>query len=306
MKKWTAADMPSQAGRVAIITGGSEGLGYEDARALARAGADVILASRDGDKGAAAVTKLRRELPEARVRFEELDLASLSSVGAFAERMNGQLTRVDLLINNAGVMTPPRRQTTADGFELQFGTNFLGHFALTARLRPLLQAADEARVVTLSSIASWRSAISFDDLQSEDAYQPMEAYAQSKLANLMFALELQRRSEIAAWGLTSIAAHPGLSRTSLFTTGAGSFSVTGLFSRFFGPILFQSAARGALPTLFAATSPDAAPGAYYGPDGPQEARGNVRLAWVPTQARNVDVAARLWDVAEELTGLTLH
>lgn len=172
-----------------MITGGTDGLGFEDALAIARAGGDMILASRNADRGEIAETKIRSEVPGAKVRFEQLDLASLSSIVTFAERMEAGLPRLDLLINNAGIMTPPRRLTTADGFELQFGLNFLGHFALTARLMPLLRQGRQARVVSLSSFANRNGAIDFDDLQSERQYRPMPAYAQSKLADLMFAFE---------------------------------------------------------------------------------------------------------------------
>jgi NAD(P)-dependent dehydrogenase (short-subunit alcohol dehydrogenase family) len=207
-----------------------------------------------------------------------------------------------MLINNAGVMTPPRRMETSDGFELQFGTNYLGHFALTAQLLPLLRAADQPRVVSLSSIAARDGAIDFNNLQSQHSYTPMAAYGQSKLACLMFALELQRRSSAAGWGIHSIAAHPGISRTDLLPNGAGARSIPGRLRRYLW-FLFQPAAQGALPTLFAATSPQARGGAYYGPDKLSETRGYPTVAKVPPKALDADTATRLWIESERLTGV---
>lgn len=295
--------MPTQHDRTSIITGGSEGLGYQDALALARAGGDVIIAARNPQRGATAVATIRSAVPGANVRFEPLDLANLASIAAFATRMRSERPRLDLLINNAGVMTPPRRSTTADGFELQFGLNFLGHVALTAHLMPLLQLAPQPRVVTLSSFANRSGAINFEDLQWERRYAPLPAYAQSKLADLIFVLELQRRSDAGRWGVTSIAAHPGAARTNLNPNGSGKNSLPGMISRLLGPILFQSAAQGALPTLFAATSPEAKAGAYYGPNRLRETRGNVALARIPPRATDHSAATRLWERALELTGV---
>ena len=215
--------------------------------------------------------------------------------------MRGKRRSLDLLINNAAVMTPPKRMETSDGFELQFGTNYLGHFALTAELLPLLTKGSSPRVVTVSSVAARSGAIDFTDLQATHAYKPMAVYAQSKLANLMFAFELQRRSDAAGWGITSIAAHPGISRTDLIPNGAGRLSAAG-FARTFLWFLFQPAPQGALPTLFAATSPTARAGGYYGPDRLSEMRGFPAAAKPPQQALDVQVAARLWDVSEQLTG----
>ncbi|MGK6318900.1 SDR family oxidoreductase [Sphingomonas sp. DT-204] len=299
MTRWTASDIPSQSGRTAVVTG-TGGLGFEDALALARAGAQVILAGRNPSKGADAVSRIRREAPQSKVGFERLDLADLGSVAAFAERLTKDRDSLDLLVNNAGVMVPPQRQVTADGFELQFGTNYLGHFALTAHLLPLLRRAKDARVISLSSVAAPQGAIDFDDLNAVQSYRPMPVYAQSKLACLMFAFELQRRSDSTSWGITSIAAHPGISRTDLLHNGPGRRSIQGLV-RSYLPFLFQPADRGALPTLFAATSPEAQPGAYYGPDGIAEMRGYPTSAKVPPQALDQAVAARLWQVSETLT-----
>jgi NAD(P)-dependent dehydrogenase (short-subunit alcohol dehydrogenase family) len=300
MAKWTAADIPSQQGRTAVITG-TGGLGYEDALALARAGGDVILAGRNAEKGAAAVAQIRDAVPSATIAFEQLDLASLASVRAFGERLRGQRDRLDLLINNAGVMVPPKREATADGFELQLGTNHLGHFALTAELLPLLRKGRDARVISLSSVAARGGAIDFDDLNAERGYKPMPVYSQSKLACLMFALELQRRSEAAGWGVTSIAAHPGVSRTDLLHNAPGKSSGMGM-ARSFLWFLFQPVWQGALPTLYAAIAPDAEPGGYYGPNRLSETRGYPAPAKIPPVALDREAAARLWEVSAEMTG----
>jgi NAD(P)-dependent dehydrogenase (short-subunit alcohol dehydrogenase family) len=272
--------------------------------ALARAGGEVIIAGRNPQKGADAVARIRGEVPSAHACYEQVDLASLQSVADFAERLRGQRASLDLLINNAGVMMPPSRRQTVDGFELQLGTNYLGHFALTAHLMPLLRKGREARVVTLSSIAARSGEIDFDDLQAERSYAPMRAYAQSKLAGLIFALELQRRSESARWGVVSIAAHPGISRTDLLYNGAGRASIHGL-ARTFLWFLFQPVALGALPSLFAATSPDARGGGYYGPAKFSETRGVPTEAAIPKQALDLPAASRLWEISERLTGVTV-
>ncbi len=300
MARWTASDIPSQAGRSAVVTG-TGGLGYETALALARAGGEVIIAGRSEAKGAEAVSRIRGAMPSAAVRFERLDLASLASIASFSERLRGQRHELDLLVNNAGVMVPPQRQETADGFELQMGTNYLGHVALTAGLLPLLRQAPGARVVTLSSIAARNGAIAFDDLNAERRYRPMTVYSQSKLACLMFALELQRRSEAKGWGVASLAAHPGIARTDLLHNAPGRRSAIGT-ARSLLWFLFQPAWQGALPTLFAGTSPQAKPGAYYGPDALGEARGYPAVAKTPPQALDRAAGERLWQMSEALTG----
>ncbi|WP_296229595.1 SDR family oxidoreductase [uncultured Pseudomonas sp.] len=302
MANWTVSDIPSLQGRTAVITG-TGGLGFEDAKALAEAGARVILAGRNPSRGAAAAEQIRQATPGADVCFEQLDLASLDSIEAFAKRLGESDGHIDLLINNAGVMTPPQRQETADGFELQFGTNHLGHFALTSRLLPLLRMADEPRVISLSSIAARQGAIDLNDLQSTRNYKPMVAYSQSKLACLMFALELQRRSDAAGWGIRSIAAHPGISRTELLPNGAGKWSAAGSARRLLW-FMFQPAAQGALPTLFAATAAQAQGGAYYGPNRVSETRGYPALARTPLQATDLGMARRLWSESERLVGLS--
>lgn len=301
MTRWTVSDIPSQRGRTAVVTG-TGGLGFQTALALARAQAKVIVAGRNASKGAEAVEEIRQGAPNADVAFEAMDLADLGSIRAFALRLRRTHGRLDLLINNAAVMNPPTRRTTSDGFELQLGTNHLGHFALTAELLPLLLEGHAPRVVSLSSIAARRGAIDFDDLQAQRSYDPMRVYSQSKLACLMFALELQRRSDGAGWGIRSVAAHPGISRTELLPNGAGARSAAGLARRFLW-FLFQPAAQGALPTLFAATAAQARGGACYGPDKLGETRGFPAQARVPAQALDPVAAARLWEESEALTGV---
>lgn len=303
MATWTLSDMPSQVGRIAVVTG-TGGLGYQDSLALTRAGGEVIIASRNTDKGAAAVEKIRKSVSNANVRFELLDLANLQSIIAFAERIGGERQGIDLLVNNAAVMAPPRRLVTADGFELQFGTNYIGHFALTAQLLPLLRKSRSPRVVNVSALAARDGAIDFDDLQMVRKYRPWTAYCQSKLANLLFSFELQRRSDAAGWRLTSIAAHPGISRTDLVANGLGRNSAASILMKLVGPIFFQAADQGALPTLFSATSPLAKPGAYYGPNSRNEMRGTPALSKVPPRAEDTDVAQRLWGLSERLIHLT--
>ncbi|MDR6954634.1 NAD(P)-dependent dehydrogenase (short-subunit alcohol dehydrogenase family) [Ancylobacter sp. 3268] len=302
MTRWTTRDIPAQHGRLALVTG-TGGLGYEDALALARAGASVVIAGRNPAKGTAAVTAIQQAVPGARIRFGVVDLASLASVAEFAARLAGEQESLDLLINNAGVMTPPQRRETRDGFELQFGTNYLSHFALTARLLPLLRKGREPRVVTLGSIAARQGSINFDDLQAERNYQAFPVYAQSKLACIMFAFELSRRSKVAGWGVQSLAAHPGLSRTDLLFNTPGGPTRTVYFLRRVLRLLFQPAAQGALPTLFAATDPTARDGAHYGPDRLRGTRGYPTEEAPPKQALDAAVAGRLWEISETLAGV---
>jgi len=299
IRNWTAAQIPQSKDGLAVITGSTEGIGFEDALALSAAGWQVIIMGRNAQKGAAAIARLKQLNPKAKVRFEQIDLADLSSIQSFAAKMVAKGEAINLLINNAGVMTPPNRLETADGFELQFGTNHIGHFALTAQLLPLLRKAPGARVVTVSSVANRAGALNFEDLQSAAAYVPMKAYSQAKLANLMFALELQRQSDQHGWGITSIAAHPGVSRTNLLISGAGKWSAAGM-ARTFLPFLFQPSAQGALPTLYAATAPGAKGGAYYGPDKLGETRGYPAIAKIPQQALEETIASKLWEVSKAL------
>jgi len=304
MTGWTTADMPPQNGRTAVITGATGGLGYETALALAGAGAVVVLTGRSDAKGRQALEQIRRRYPDARISYETLDLASLASVADFAARFAAAHTSLELLINNAGVMALPKRQTTADGFEMQFGTNYLGHYALTARLLALLRRGDRPRVVNLSSMAHRSGRIDFDDLQGAKSYSPFKAYSQSKLAMLMFALELQRRSDAAGWGLTSNAAHPGYARTDLMANGPGASGLLWQINKLLLPLISQSAAEGALPTLFAATAPEAKAAGYYGPNGFYELKGPPVPAKIMPQAKDAAAAARLWDVSAALTGVS--
>jgi NAD(P)-dependent dehydrogenase (short-subunit alcohol dehydrogenase family) len=291
--KWTAAEIPDQTGRVAVVTGGNSGIGKEAARELARAGATVVIASRDTAKGEKAVN----DIGGASVRVEELDLADLDSVRAFADRAE---VPIDLLINNAGVMAPPRR-LTKDGFESQFGTNHLGHFALTGLLLPKLLAAPAPRVVTLSSGAHRMGMIKFDDLQRERGYNNWLAYGQSKLANLMFCFELARRASEAGTALGSYAAHPGYAATNL--QFAGPRLPERVVMAVTNTLLAQSAAMGALPTLYAATVPELPSGAFIGPDGFLEQRGHPHVVTAAGRAYDKDAWRRLWEVSEELTGV---
>lgn len=307
MSNWTINDIPSQAGKLAVITGATGGLGYETALALAGAGAQVVLTGRNDKKGYDALARIRAIHPRANISYDTLDLGSLASVAAFTKRFAASHAHLDLLVNNAGVMAPPTRKETADGFELQFGTNYLGHFALTAQLLPLLSAA-RARIVQLSSVYAARGRIDFDDLHAVRSYRPFTSYGQSKLAMLMLALELQRRSDRGGWGLTSTAAHPGWSRTGLVANGPGS---GGSVHSFIGsvidtvlvPVLGQSAAAGAQPQLYASTAAEVVPGGYYGPDGPFELRGAPKAVEPAEHAKDQAVAAQLWRVSEEMTNM---
>jgi NAD(P)-dependent dehydrogenase (short-subunit alcohol dehydrogenase family) len=295
-KHWTDRDVPGQQGRVAVVTGANTGLGFETAKVLADRGATVVLAVRDVEKGKQAAARFGAG---ADVTVQELDLASLESVRAAAADLHATLPKIDLLINNAGVMYPPR-QTTRDGFELQFGTNHLGHFALTGLLLDLLLPVDGSRVVTVASIAHRvRAAIHFDDLQWENSYDRVAAYGQAKLANLMFGYELQRR--LAPHGTTaSVAAHPGVARTELMRNSPA--LVRALFLAV-APLISQSPAMGALPVLRAATDPGALGGQYYGPDAPGGYRGHPEVVTSTPQSYDVATQQRLWTVSEELTGV---
>lgn len=298
--KWTASDVPDQAGRVAVVTGANTGIGYEAAVVLAGKGAKVVIAVRNLDKGEQAVRAIRKVHPGADVTVQELDLSSLASVRAAADSLRTGLPRIDLLINNAGVMYPPK-QTTADGFELQFGTNHLGHFALTGLLLDCLLDVPGSRVVTVASIAHRQLAeIHFDDLQWERKYNRVAAYGQSKLANLMFAYELQRRLAAAGAPTVSVAAHPGISNTELMRHVPGT-SLPGVMK--LAGLVTNSPAVGGLPTLRAATDPAVQGGQYYGPSGFQEMVGYPVLVDSNAKSQDVAVQQRLWTVSEDLTGV---
>ena len=302
MSKWTIREIPAQTGRLAVVTGANSGIGWHTALELARAGSAVILAVRTEAKGQGAVRRIQRQLPEAPVRFELLDLASLSSVRAFAAKIGAE-PKLDLLVNNAGVMAVPKRELTKDGFERQFGTNFLGPFALTGLLLPVLMRAPKPRVTTVSSGAAnlGLRRINFEDLQWERSYGPWKAYCQSKLADLMFALELGRQASAGGIKILSNAAHPGFALTNLQTSGPG--RPMNMVEKIMSSFLSQDAAHGALPTLRAATEPDAAPGSYYSPDRMFHLKGDPILIRAPKPALDAAAAGRLWKIAEKLTGV---
>jgi NAD(P)-dependent dehydrogenase (short-subunit alcohol dehydrogenase family) len=303
LNNWSVKDIPSQKGKFVVVTGATGGLGFETALGLSSAGAEVILAGRDGRKGKLALERIARAAPGANVRFGALDLASLQSVRAFAGTLMVENKPLDILINNAGVMDLPSRVLTADGFEMQFGTNHLGHFALTGLVLPLLRRARSSRVVNVSSMAHRGGKIEFDNLQAERRYRGWNAYQQSKLANLLFTFELQRRSDAGGWGLISNAAHPGYARTDLITNGPGDTGLIAIVSAVLRPLVSQSATEGALPTLFEATSPEAEPLGYYGPKHFFELKGPVAPAYVSPRAKDKTVAKELWDISEHLTGV---
>jgi len=296
--KWSPDQIADQAGRTAIVTGANSGLGLVTARELARAGASVVLACRNVQKGEAAAAEIRAAVPGARLQVSELDLSSLASVRQFGLTLN--VDELAALINNAGIMMPPQQQT-ADGFELQFGTNHLGHFALTGLLLQRLGRAEAGRVVTLSSLEHKSGHVDFDDLQLVHGYAPRKAYRQSKLANAVFGLELDRRLRAAGSLVVSVLAHPGYSDTNLQSTGP-----TGIMKALLAVgnrVFAQTAEQGALPTLYAATAPDVQGGDYYGPDGFQELRGRPKKVKVIAEGRDPAVGRRLWEVSEELTGV---
>jgi NAD(P)-dependent dehydrogenase (short-subunit alcohol dehydrogenase family) len=299
--KWSTADIPDLGGRVAVVTGSNTGIGYQAAAALAQSGAHVVLAVRDPQKGNLALARITAAHPDADVTLHALDLSSLDSVRAAATALRSAYPRIDLLINNAGVMWTPK-QLTADGFELQFGTNHLGHFALTGLLLDSLLPVRGSRVVTVSSSGHrFRAAIHFDDLQWEQSYDRYAAYGQSKLANLLFTYELQRRLAGHQANTIAVAAHPGAASTEL---GRSAPTLLKPLFALAGPVLFQNAAMGALPTLRAAADPDVEGGQYYGPDGLGEQRGHPKLVSSSAQSHDEDLQHRLWQVSEELTGVT--
>ena len=298
-RKWTTADIPDQSGRVVVVTGANTGLGYHTAAALAVHGARVVLAVRSLDKGNAALSRIVAAKADVDVTLTQLDLSSLASVRRAADELRSTYPRIDLLINNAGVMWTPK-ELTADGFELQFGTNHLGHFALTGLLLEHMVTVPGSRVVTVSSLGHrMRAAIHFDDLQWEHNYSRIGAYGQSKLANLLFTYELQRLLSAGKAPTIAVAAHPGGSATELARNVPRILRPLNALA----PLLFQSAEAGALPTLRAATDPTVEGGQYYGPDGLGEQRGHPKLVQSSAQSHDADLQRRLWSVSEELTGV---
>lgn len=296
--------IPPQVGRLAVVTGASSGIGYATALSLAQAGADVIVATNHEAEGREAAAAIRPRAPLSLVRFEKIDLASQRSVADFARHLADWGRPIDMLINNAGIMPAGQRRVSEDGFELQLATNYLGHYALTARLLPLLRRSRHPRVIQVSSLGHRHGRIHFDDLQLEQRYDTWRAYCQSKLAMLLFSRELQQRSDANGWGLICAAAHPGYARTDLLAAGLGVKSLVRRLHGSVGRILSHTAADGALPVLFAATAPNVAHGGYYGPVGPMEFVGPPGAASVARRARDEVASRRLWDVSEELTGVS--
>ncbi|GGZ28231.1 oxidoreductase [Streptomyces poonensis] len=300
-QRWTAGQIPDQTGRVFVVTGANSGLGLATTRALARRGGHVILAVRDEDKGHRAVAEITAAQPSADLEVRRLDLADLDSVRDFADRLRADRPRVDVLVNNAGVMAPPR-SLSAQGHELQFACNHLGHFALTGLLLDLLTAGRDPRVVTVSSVNHRQGHIRFDDITGERGYAPMAFYNQSKLANAVFGRELHRRLTTAGSPVRSLLAHPGYTATNL-QTSAPTRLWRIVFGRIGSPLLAQPPARGALPQLYAATDPDAAGGEFIGPDGPAELRGAPTRVRLSPAADDPGTGRRLWELSERLTGV---
>jgi NAD(P)-dependent dehydrogenase (short-subunit alcohol dehydrogenase family) len=299
--KWTTAQIPALSGKTALITGANSGIGYQAALELARHGAHVFLGCRSAEKGQAALARLLSEAPGASAELVLLDVSSIADVRRFATQFLTRTTPLDLLINNAGVMALNPRQVTPEGFERQFATNHLGHFALTGLLLPAIMAAPAPRVITVASLAHKTGKIHFDDLQMQNNYSPWGAYNQSKLANILFAKELARRA--AGSNLISLPVHPGVSQTSIVDNGpAGKDFKTNVLFKYF-KFLTQDDAAGALPTLYAATSPDAHTGDYIGPDGLGEFKGSPKVVKPASNALKTDVGERLWNVSEDLTGV---
>jgi NAD(P)-dependent dehydrogenase (short-subunit alcohol dehydrogenase family) len=304
-ESWTVDDMPSLTGRTALVTGANSGIGKQAAIALAGAGATVLLGCRDPKKAAVAMSDILDEHPDAEIEPLPIDLSDLEIVAEAAEHVLGRVRPLDLLINNAGVMAPPHMKTE-QGFELQFGTNHLGHFALTGILLPKILASDAGRVVTVSSMAHRQGRMDFDDLNWEESYSRWPAYGRSKLANLLFAFELDRRLKAHGETTLSVACHPGYAATNLQTSGPGE-GIFGIVLKPLGMIgnllLAQSDEMGALPTLYAATSDDVEGGDFIGPDGIGGARGHPKKVGCSSEARDEEDARRLWDVSVEMTGV---
>src|SRR5215469_533833 len=298
-RRWTAADIPDQSGRTAVVTGANSGLGFETAKALAESGAAVVLACRDLDRAEAAAARLGVAAPRAIISTLPLDLASLASVREAARELRSRHARLDLLINNAGLMMPPYGRT-ADGFELQFGTNHLGHFALTGLLLDRLLATPGSRIVTVSSMGHRMGDLDFEDLQFERGYRRIAAYGRSKLANLLFTYELQRRLAERGAQTIAVAAHPGASRTELVRHLPGGRALNQAVAR----LISQDARMGALATLRAAVDPRVRGGEYYGPGGLFEMRGYPRRVRSSARSHDESVQRRLWRESERLTGVT--
>lgn len=303
MPRWKSSDIPDQSGRTAIVTGGNSGLGYYTCLELARHGARVVLASRSDVRGKEAVARIIAEVPNADVELRSLDLADLSNIRSFADGIQSSYPSIDLLVNNAGVMAVDKAKT-ADGFEMQMGTNHLGHFALTGLLLPLMVNVPGARVVTVSSNAHKPAKLDLDDLQHEKRYRKWIVYGQTKLANLLFTYELQRRLTAADAPLISVAAHPGTAATNLVRVSAGNNPVKAFVMATGARFISQSGERGTLPQLYAATAPDVEGGEYFGPNGLAEQFGYPKRVDSTPASKDVATAQQLWRMSEELTGVT--
>jgi NAD(P)-dependent dehydrogenase (short-subunit alcohol dehydrogenase family) len=295
--------MASQTGRTALITGANSGIGFQAASELAAHGAHVLLGVRNTAKGEEAAARIRSASPGANVEVATLDVASLASVRAFAEGFLASGRALDLLINNAGVMALPKRELSVDGFERQFATNHLGHFALTGLLMPAIEKAAAPRVVTVASLAHRNGKFELDNLQGEKKYVPWDVYGMTKLANILFATELERRARKAGLKLISLAVHPGIARTQIFENGPGMGDIKAIITRLLAPLMTQDDARGALPTLWAATSPEAHGGEYIGPDGMGELKGWPKVVQPCANGKDPVAAKQLWDASETLTGV---
>lgn len=305
MSAWTANDIPDQTGRTAIITGANSGLGLVTATELVRHGADVVLAVRNTVAGEEAASAIRAEAPDATVSVRQLDLASLDSVRAFAERASDELEQIDLLINNAGLVLLGPRRTTDDGFELHFGTNHLGHFALTGLLLPLLEKGRSPRVVSLSSLSHKKAHLDFDDLMLEKTWDASAAYGASKLANTVFGIELDRRLRAAGSSIVSTIAHPGVSRSNLTPRAWEDRGVFGkLVASLYAAMNTQPTEQGALPQLYAATAGAVCGGQFFGPSGKNEQRGGVTEVQPNAEARDPGVGKELWGRSAQLTGVS--
>ncbi len=301
MTHWSKTAIPDLSGKIIIVTGASSGIGYETALALAEKGAHVILAVRNMEKGQRAVSAIYQAVPRASLSLLMLDLSDLSSIRTFAEQVNRQYDHLDILINNAGIMIPPL-QFTKDGFESQFGCNHLGHFALTGLLLDRLKAALSSRVVTVSSLAAHHARIDFDNLDGKRGYKAIDFYGQSKLANMLFARELNQKLAADYCDTISVTCHPGFAQSNLFSRGSGGKANPLL--RFLQNRVSQPASMGALPTLFAATEPGLKGGQYIGPDGPKKRKGYPKEDDIINEIYDEKVAAKLWQISEELTGVS--
>ncbi len=304
MSLWPGAQISDLSGQTVVVTGANSGIGYYAALEFARAGADVVLACRSAERGARALAGIEEVAPGL-ARLEMLDLSDFASVHEFAARLKSRGGKIDILLNNAGVMAPPARQSTAQGFELQLGVNFLGHFLVTALLLELVMNAPEPRIIQVSSVAHRQGRMVWEDLQSERGYKAWNAYRQSKLAILIFAQELARRSTQGGWGVLSLAAHPGIAATELVANGPGQHSPIAWLQKLAAPFIQQPGDAGAWPLILAGIDPGAVQGGYYGPQGWQECRGRPGPGEIKPKAMAANAGQRLWDIAEQLTGTAL-